>query len=861
MHMKNKSLLIVVFLLSIFAVSAQSQQAVPGRQGTIARIYGKIVDASGKGIPNISVMALRKEPDTPRTNKELLLKAASTLANGDFSLDGLTAYGTLLIKISGIGFKPLSLPVTFGNAGGAGQNSGWGGQNTNMDKDLGNIVLTENDIKLAEVTITATRLPMQIDMDKKTFNVAQNLVSIGGTAIDVMRNVPSVQVDVDGNVKMRNATPQIYIDGRPTALTMDQIPADGIASVEVITNPSAKYDAAGGNAGIVNIVLKKNKQKGYNGNLIAGTDSRAGKNLVGSLNLRQDKINITASLIAKHSKDRTRGTTDRYNFSNNNPENISQNSHIKTNDIFTMGKLGLDYFVTNRTTLSLSGLVMYGKFKPNETIGITTENLVNTARSSYGRRVSNTKREIDGTALELSIKHNFPKNGREWTADVNYSTKMVDGNSLINNEVFNVTGNISNPLARQNFIEANNKVLVIQSDYSDAITPTTKLEAGLRAQISPLSNQNDSYLLLPGAADFEKIENDGSSYKVDNEVYAAYLSISSNIKNFGYQIGIRAESSSFTGNLHNGQQVKNNYPLSLFPSVFLTQKLKKDQQLQLSVTRRINRPTFYQLTPYTDYTDNLNINSGNPNLLPEFTNAAEFSYMKTFSANQTFLVSAYYKKTNNLIIRYMDMEKNPSTGQDVYINRFNNADYGSAYGFEITTVNRLAKFWDFSLNANLYRGRINSNNIPTATVQQTMWSFFGKMNNTFKLPMGFDVQLSAEYQGKTNLPVNNVQSYGPRPQAQSASQGYIRPFFGADMAIKKSFGKQNAKALTLGVTDIFRSRKSDQFSEGTGFVQDYYRLVNPQLVKLSFMYRFGKADASLLKRKNTKRSMENNSDL
>ena len=149
-----------------------------------------------------------------------------------------------------------------------------------------------------------------MDIDKKVFNVDQNIVSTGGTALDVMKNVPSVNVDIDGNVTIRNATPQIYIDGRPTTLTLDQIPADAIESVEVITNPSAKYDASGGNAGILNIILKKNKKSGYNGNVMAGVDKRGGLNGGGSFNVRQNKINFSVSAFGNQMKNRTTSSTD-----------------------------------------------------------------------------------------------------------------------------------------------------------------------------------------------------------------------------------------------------------------------------------------------------------------------------------------------------------------------------------------------------------------------------------------------------------------------------------------------------------------------------------------------------------------------
>ena len=216
-----------------------------------------------------------------------------TKSNGDFDFAQVPVMGKLQIRISNSGYKPIQQDVSFMPKTPAGGSPVSGPPS--FDKDLGNIKLTTDTKTLSAVTITGRAPALKLDIDKKVFNVEKNIVSAGGTALDVMRNVPSVQVDVDGNVKLRNAAPQIYVDGRPTTLSLDQIPADAIQSVEVITNPSAKYDASGGNAGILNIVLKKNKQTGYNGNLSAGIDSRGGINAGANFNVRQNKINFSVA--------------------------------------------------------------------------------------------------------------------------------------------------------------------------------------------------------------------------------------------------------------------------------------------------------------------------------------------------------------------------------------------------------------------------------------------------------------------------------------------------------------------------------------------------------------------------------------
>ncbi|MBO9151546.1 TonB-dependent receptor domain-containing protein [Chitinophaga sp. GCM10012297] len=871
---------LILFATLFFVAVLQAAAQMHGRPANIGHLYGKITDAQGKPVSDASVYLLQQKFDsTSRKAREVLVKGATTGGNGEFSLPELPVMGKFRLKISAQGFGGHEQEVTFiqmqrplgkpGNdtgrsaakppaAGNTAYRSSAGGAPGRMpdlsmfDKDLGNIRLSVAEKQLQGVTVSATRPLMLLDGEKKIFNVDKNLASAGGTAADVMRNVPSVQTDIDGNVKVRNATPQIFIDGRPTTLSLDQVPAGEIASVEVITNPSAKYDASSG--GILNIVLKKNRQTGYNGNVMAGADSRGGYNAGGIFNLRQGKFNFSATLMNNHVRNRTTGYTDRY-LAGPPAVNIHQNNVNNTKGGFLFGKLGLDYLVTNRTTFSLSAIRMHGRFKPGETTGVRTDSLFPSGTVSVaGNRTYTSDRTIDGTTLQLGMKQNFPKPGREWTADVTWSTRTVSGDGIISVDAEG-HGEI---MQQKNILGADNKLLLAQTDYVSPLSPNSKLEAGLRAQLSDVTNDNANFIRFPGG-DFDQVHNASVNYATTSHVYAGYITLSGAVKRvFTYKAGLRAESSGYTGKLTNtGEKFDTDYPFSLFPSLALTRKLNKEQELQLNLTRRVNRPSFYQLSPYTDFTDNLNITRGNPALVPEFTSAAEFSYHKTFAGNHTLLASAYYKRTGNLITRYLTKGPHPVTGEETYINTFINADHADAYGAEITSVSTPATWWELTANANVYRSEISAENAA-----DPLWSVFVKVNNHFKLPRNFTIQLSADYQGKTNLPVNINQGFGPPSQAQSASQGYIRPFYGVDIAIKKTFGKDQAASLTLGMNDVFRSRKTDMYSEGPGFTQDFYRLNNPQVLKLNFAYRFGKMDLSLFKRKNMKnQGVENLQDM
>ncbi len=859
--MKNLLVLIAVLFLS-GAIYAQMPQGMGGNgssqgPGKVGHVYGKLLDADGKPVGDASVMLMQNKMDTvSKKMKQVLVKGLITKSNGDFNFEELPVTAALVLKVSSTGFKAFEKEISFmpKREGNAAPTPGMG--MPSFDKDLGNIALTPDAKQLQDVVVTSNTPTMRLSADKKIFNVEKNIMSAGGTGLDVMRNVPSVNVDIDGNITMRNSAPQLLVDGRPTTLTLEQIPADAIESVEVITNPSAKYDASGGGAGILNIVLKKNKKTGYNGNLRAGIDKRGALNGGGDFNLRQNKINITAGLNVNQNKSRVSGTTERINLLDVPQTTVFQNNFNRTNGGFMFGKLGLDYFITNRTTLSLTGIRVHGEFKPNEQIDITTDSLYNNAKTTaLSERNSIGERQFDGKGLVFGFKKLFPQEGQELTFDANYFGGKMEGNTLITSNYFLPnSSSLSSTELQRTLSNGTDHNYTFQSDFVKPLSKLTKLEAGVRAALRSRVNLNENYIYDASAADYVIIPSATSNYKNSDNVYAAYTTVSSSIKDFSYKVGLRAESSEYKGTLTTtGEQFGNKYPVSLFPSVFLSQKLTNRQELQVSYSRRINRPNFFQLIPFTDYSDKLNITRGNPGLVPEFTQSLEMSYLKTYKGNNSILGSVYYKYTNNLITRYLTQDLNPITGQEDLINTYINANSSYSTGVEVTAQNFITKAWDVSTNLNLYNSQVNTENTGV-TSQPAMWSLFGKFNSNFKLPSNFAIQFTTTYQSKTNLPVNTNSGMGGGPwmQSQSSSQGFIRSSWGMDLAIKKSFLKNNAASVSLSINDIFRTRITNQYSSSDYFIQNYSRLRDPQMIRLNLSYRFGKVDASLFKRKSTK---------
>ncbi len=837
---------------------------------SIGVVNGKLIDSSGKAIADASVIIMGEKFDTiTRKTKEVLIKGVSTKSNGEFSFSDLPVSGKLTLKISANGFTPIDKSFVFMDkmpagvpgttaqvAGGAASFSA-----ANFEKDLGKIILSINSKQLETVVVTAKKAAMTMDIDKKVFNVEKNFVSAGGTAVDIMKNVPSVQVDIDGNVTLRNASPQIYIDGRPSTLSLDQIPADAIESVEVITNPSAKYDASGGNAGILNIVLKKNRKSGYNGNINLGIDKRGGINAGAGVNFRQEKFNVSANVFTNQNKNRSQTETHLEDLLSSPTLLINQYSQSKNAGGFMFGKMGLDYFATNRSTFSFSMIRVRGSMKPTDFM--TSDSLFqNGSMKSYSERTTEADRLFNATGVTVGYKYLFPKKGEEITADVNIFKGKNENSSLYSSSIYDDKGGIlRNDMIQKIDGSGTNQFSTIQTDYVRPLKGTGKLEAGLRAQLRSLTSKQNNYFYDYSSSDFVAIPSASANYKNNDNVYAAYLSVSGTLKNFGYKAGLRGESSYYQGEMTDTKQVfTNSYPISLFPSLFLSQKLKNKQELQLNYTRRVNRPFFMQLIPFVDSSNQLNWTRGNPDLKPEFTSSLEAAYLKTLKGNNTILASVYYKYTTNLITGFMDTLSG-SNGIKHPVNSYVNANSAYMAGFELTSTQQITKWWDMNTNVNIYNSKINSENIA-GTSNEALWSWFGKFNANFKLPKEFSMQFSGTYQSKTNTPVNSGGGGPMGPPiggSRTSSQGYVKANYGFDMAVKKTFLKNNAASATLSVNDVFSTRINNTYTASPYFIQSTIRTPDSPMFRLSFTYRFGKMDMSIFKRKNMKADAEGSS--
>lgn len=845
---------LISFCLSIlFVLLLNDSYAQPGqgRGASTGRFYGKVVDAeNNKGLEYsvIQVFEGKSFVESPK-----LISGGLSASNGDFSIDQVPIGQAVKIKFTLIGYSEVVIDATLTPAG------------MGMpEKDLGNIKLSLS-ATMKEIVIEGELPEMRMEFDKRIYEVDKSAMNAGGTAEDVLRNIPSLQVDSDGNVTARNTAPQLFIDGRPTTMTIDQIPADAILRVEVITNPSAKYDASGGGGGIVNIVMKNNRATGYNGSVRAGIDKRGRVNSGIDLNLRQGKLNFFINGNLNQRKSISTGYTDRENFGSN-ATSFHQTQESINLGYFASGKVGIDWFADNRNTFTLSQSLNKGAFNPYDEILVETDTINgSTGLIGYYQRNSETKREFQNLGTSLLYKHLFADEGDELTADINFNAIQSEFNGNYRTQY-----NDGRPSEQTQNGGVKQQLYTTQVDYVNKLNDKNKLELGVRAAIREYSSDYQNFT-RDTAGVYQEITALQVNYGYFDQVYAAYGTYSRDAGSWKYQLGLRAESSKYKAELADTSFAFTiNYPISLFPSAYITRVISEKEDIQVALNRRINRPGFMQLSPFTDYSDSLNVSRGNPLLRPEFTHSAELSYQNNFSKKNTFIASVYYRYTTNVTVRQQNEEYSSVMNDNILVTSYYNAANSTAAGMEFVLRSSITKWFDITANLNLYRSTIDGTNLDS-TLTNAVNSYWTKINTTFKLPKAFTLQLNGDYTSRKALEVGSSErggggggqgggfgggGMGGFGNNSNTAQGYVRPTYSLDASLRKDFFKDKSLSVSFSAQDIFRTRVNYTHSESVYFAQDTFKRRDPQMWRVNVIWKFGKLDATLFKRKNTRSSNE-----
>jgi outer membrane receptor protein involved in Fe transport len=795
------------------------------------RIIGKVLDEkTGKGLEAASVqlyvyMAQGK-------GKDSLIRGMFTKSNGDFGFDNLPQADSFRVQISGIGYRQWSRVIVGLRQG---------------ISDLGNVMIAQESQVLNNVVISTQQRPaLQMGIDRKVYSVEQNITATGGTALDVMRNIPSVSVDAEGTVQLRNTQPQIFVDGRPTILTPDQIPSDQIERIELITNPSSKFDASS-SAGIINIVMKRNRRIGLNGiaTLGGGHPSIINGNL--SLNARQGKFNFFVTGGYNQNGGRARGRTLRQNKNNGIIQDyFNQNSTNEGLRRFGSVRFGLDFFASNRSTFSLTQNLVKGSSRNDEE---QNQEYLNSSKvmERYGFRTAEARNEFNRYNTQINFTHRFPEAGKEFTANLNYNYGNGSEASNIVNSFFLPNGTpYSAPARVRNRGSNNNDQYTFQADYTDPLGENSKFEVGVRSFINKQHSLFSSFAINNGSETLLPLSN---NYAYTETVNAAYLSYANKVNSFGYQLGLRAEVSRFEGELiDSAKSFGYSYPSTarrfmdaLFPSVFLTKEVGENIQLQVNYTRRIRRPSFWQLNPFIDINDPVNLRQGNPLLQPEFVNSFEFNYSQDYNKGN-FLGVIYYRNNLRDITRYSDtistalyqQLNNAAIDPNAILNTFINARSTNRLGVELTLQHKFNDRFDIVPTIDMQYRKVN-------TDEQRL------SNSGFN----WDAELTTNYRfgNATGLLKDlGLQLVGEYESAEVTVQGRNLPQYQVDFGLRKEFLKDRKAAFTFNINDIFNTQRFGSIFDTESFYQDSYRRRNVRSFRINFTYKFGKDDFRIFKR-------------
>ena len=814
---------LLLFLLLVMVSMVRAQAPAGGKdmskfmKDIHGRVYGKLVDAKTKKPVEFAPVTVLW------FNKDSLLGGALTLENGEFSIDNLPPMGSFRFKATQIGYKAFETKIFI--------------QMPNkLEQDLGDILLETDEKLLNEVEVSAEKNTVVMSIDKRTYNVDKDLSARGGTAADVMKNVPGVTVDADGNAQLRNQSPIIFVDGRPTNLTLQQIPSDQIDRIEVITNPSVKFDA-NATGGILNIILKKNLKPGYNGMIMAyaGTGDRYGGMV--NLNVKERKWNFSATYNYNQAINRTLGYTRRSQLDSLSKVSGYFNQDNQTNqaNIFNFGKLGVDYSINNRNTISWSGMLMAGQFKTSDKQLFDVEDDLKNDLV-YGTRINNQFAAFQNYNTQLLYKKTYPKPGKELTADLNFNFNNSNNGYLFSTYTSANSSSLSAVDAYQKNDGASNaKQGVFQLDFTNPISETKKLELGMKAYYKQSFSSNDASNAFITTETYTKDTIMSNRYAIDDMINAAYVNYSSKtFWDISYQAGLRFEQSYYKGNITDkNQSFSYNYPSSsndilksIFPGIYFSKKFSTGKEIQVNFSRKIQRPNFFQLMPFVMFADRQNFRIGNPELRPEFRNIAEANYNQVFKKG-SYLGSVYTRFEEQPIT---DVAYPSLADPTVLVNTTINGKSSFRYGMEHTFKYTLVKNLDATINTNVFYIFIKGLVVPSEPeVTAKGYAFNAKATFSYKIAKFITLQANGNYESPRILLL-----------------GATIPVYSADFSMSAMLGPK--WTLNIALNDAFNTRRMGTHFETPYYIQDLSRRRESRYVKFTLTHMFGKMDASIFKR-------------
>ncbi len=806
----KRNLLLCFFIFSFFSISTLWAQEKgtggkrnmpPDKMPKIGAISGKIMDIQNSEPVEYATIALIR-----KRSGELTAGTISK-SNGSFQLSELPP-GMYQLKVEFMGFESWvkdSIRIT----------------PQKREYFFNDIKLKPAASNISGVEITAEKQLFVNKIDRRVINVEQSIVSAGGSALDVLKTAPSIDVDLEGNISLRGSENiKVLIDGKPSGIAadnageiMEQLPSGSIENIELITNPSARFDPEG-MAGIINVVLKKNKIRGISGSVMGGVGPNDQYNGSFNISKRNEHFNLYTSASFRQMNFDMEGINLRKTWYNDSIRYYDQESEAERNMKFAMFTLGGDYYISPTSTLSLSGRMNLRKRAMSESTLYkqyeTEKKLFDTAY----RGISENSRDGWNYSLDLNYEKTFSSRDHYLKAGANFSQgdNTRDG-SWTEESLDDQFNTLAMGDQSKNTTGSKDYDWEFSLDYSLPFSENNRLELGARSNIR---NMDDDYTV-------ENLEN--SSWIYDStqsnhfiykeQVHALYSQYAHSLGSFSFQAGLRAEQVYTDSELKTtGEKYEDDY-ISLYPSAFILQKIGKTNEVKLNYSRRVHRPRGRQLNPFGNSTDPMNIRRGNPLLKPEYVNSYEFSWQKFLGRSGSFTATVYHRYTTDVIQRFTNVD---SSGRSV--TTYENLDTQSDWGGELSLSLKITPWWQFMGGFNIfYTDLAGTNESEELSNNGTNWNIKG--TNSFKLPWDLSLQLSSRY-------------YAPRIIAQ----GEASANFSMDFGLRKNL-LDNKATISFNVRDVFQTRKWEATTSGEYFSSDFTRQPTTRFASLSFTWRFG----------------------
>jgi len=709
-----------LFVLLGVITTAQAQNS-----GTVS---GKIIEKSNSMPISYATVSIK--------DNGKVVSGVNTDDNGDFIVKNL-ALKSYTIEIQYIGFRKYIGSVLLSE---------------NKKTATVNISLEEEATQLKGVNIIAERSTIEQKIDRKVVNVGKDLTTAGASASDIMNNIPSVNVDQDGKLSLRgNDNVRVLIDGRPSnidpAQLLKQIPSTSIKKIELITNPSAKYNPEG-MSGIINIVLHKNANTGFNGTYSGGITfgETAKYNQSLDLNYKTGKVNFFGNAGQNFGTYFNEGHIIRLD------QNIVQNLNIKNDNDSYLYKIGMDYLIDDHNTLSFYTNQNKSTGKGFVDTNIDYNDVDDSDVANIFQKSKYWGPETTGT-YNLAYKHIFKKEGHTLDIEGNYSDTKEIQNANFDTEITNLD-NTANRTVYDDYINGTRKLSTVNVDYVNPLNEKTTLEAGAEARITRTDNIYNTGNTLA--------ELPSSNYTYDTDIYSAYVTFGQKFKKFSYQLGARFESYKVAANLNQGLSKFDDDYVTLYPSAYLTYNLNEKNTFQLSYSRRVDRPSLEQTKPIREFSTPLVTSLGNPELRPQFTNSVEVNYTKTLEKG-SFTAGIFVRSINDQISRILYPDETDASNEK-QIMTFTNYDHNTAYGFEASFNYKITKWWDISPSIDFssinQQGVVFQYNPADKTSnplerKMTVSAFNGRMNSNFKVNKRLSFLLFGFYRGAVDGLQNN----------------------------------------------------------------------------------------------------------